>query len=76
MTGTSNAYSSVLRNVANIATVTLSLITTHVRTILRVKTLKHQSLRVKRHRNIGNGVGDDEGRVAKSNKDRFIFFVI
>ena len=55
MTGTSNAYSSVLRNVANIATITLSLITIHVRTILHVKTLKHQSPRVKRHRNIGNG---------------------
>ena len=52
--GTSNAYSSVLRNVANIATITLSLITTHVRTISRVKTLKHQTPRVKRHRNIGN----------------------
>ena len=50
MTGTSNAYSSVLRNVANIATITLSLITTHVKTISRVKTLKHQSPHVKRHR--------------------------
>ena len=55
MTGTSNAYSSVLRNVANIATITLSLITTHVKTISRVKTLKHQSPHVKRYRNIGNG---------------------
>ena len=54
MTGTSNAYSSVLRNVANIATITLSLITTHVKTISRVKTLKHQSPHVKRYRNIGN----------------------
>ena len=56
MTGTSNAYSYVLRNVANIATTILSVITTHVKTISRVKTLKHQSLHVKRHRNIGNGV--------------------
>ena len=55
MTGTSNAYSSVLRNVANIATITLSLITIHVKTILLVKTLKHPSPHVKRHRNIGNG---------------------
>ena len=55
MTGTSNAYSSVFRNVANIATITLSIITTHVTTISLVKTLKHQSPHVKRHRNIGNG---------------------
>ena len=55
MTGTSNAYSSVLRNLANIAKNTLSLITTYVRTISCVKTLKHQSPRVKRHMNIGNG---------------------
>ena len=55
MTGTSNEYSSALRNVANIATITLSLITTHVKTISRVKTLKHQSPHVKRYRNIGNG---------------------
>ena len=54
MIGTSNPYSSVLRNVANIATITLSLITTHVKTISRVKTLKH-SPHVKRFRNIGNG---------------------
>ena len=41
--GTSNTSSSVLRiNVANIATITLSVITTHVKTISRVKTLKHQ----------------------------------
>ena len=55
MTGTSNPYSSVLRNVANIATITLSLITTHVKTISLVKTLRHPSPLVKRHRNIGNG---------------------
>ena len=55
MTGTSNAYSSVLINVANIATITLSQITTHVKTISRVKTLTHPSLHAKRHRNIGNG---------------------
>ena len=100
---TLNAYSSVLRNVANkITTITLSLytlilhremksrtskifgvpsknfvaffislrsyyempwrtskewewITTYVKTISRVKTLKDQSPHVKRHRNIGNG---------------------
>ena len=55
MTGTSNTYSSVLRNVANIAKITLSVITTYAKTIARVKILKHQSPRVKRHRNIGNG---------------------
>ena len=55
MTGTSNTSSSVLRNVANIATITISVITTHVKTVSRVKTLKHQCPRVKRHRNIGNG---------------------
>ena len=55
MTGTSNAYIFVLRNVANIATIILSQITTHLKTISRVKTLKHESSHVKRHRNIGNG---------------------
>ena len=55
MIGTSNPYSSVLRNVANIATITLSLITTHVKTMSRVKTLKHQIPHVKHYRNIGNG---------------------
>ena len=45
----------VLRNVANIATIILSVKTTHVKTFARVKTLKHQSPKVKRHRNIGNG---------------------
>ena len=55
MAGTSNAYSSVLRNVANIATIILSLKNTHVKTIPLVKTLKHPSHHVKRHRNIGNG---------------------
>ena len=58
MTGTLNAYSSVFRNVANIAIITLSLITTHVKTISRVKILKHQSPHVKRYRNIGNGEWD------------------
>ena len=48
-------YSSVFRNVANIATIILIVITTHIKTFARVKTLKHQSLQVKRHRNIGNG---------------------
>ena len=55
MTGTSNAYIFVLKNVANIATIILSQITTHLKTISRVKTLKHESSHVKRHRNIGNG---------------------
>ena len=55
MTGTSNTYTSVLRNVANIAKIILTVITTHVKTISRVETLKHQSPHVKRHRNIGNG---------------------
>ena len=55
MIRTSNPYSSVLRNVANIATITLSLITTHVKTMSRVKTLKHQIPHVKHYRNIGNG---------------------
>ena len=52
--GISNAYSSVLRNVANIAKITLNLITTHVKPISLVKTLKHQSPHVKRYRNILN----------------------
>ena len=55
MTGTSNTCSSVLRNVANILTIIFSIITTHLKTISRVKTLKHQSHHVKRHKNIGNG---------------------
>ena len=55
MTETSNAYSFVLRNVANIATITLSLITTQFATITRVKTLKHQNPPRKRRENIGNG---------------------
>ena len=56
MAGTSNTYSSVLRNVANIATIILlSVITTHLKTISHVKTLKHQSTYEKRHKNIGNG---------------------
>ena len=56
MAGTSNTYSSVLRNVANIATIILlSVITTHLKTISHVKTLKHQSPYEKRHKNIGNG---------------------
>ena len=55
MTGTTFSYSSVLRNVANIATIILSVKTTHVKTFARVTTLKHQSPKVKRHRNIGNG---------------------
>ena len=38
----------------SVATITLSLITTHVKTLSRVKTLK-QSPHVKRHRSIGNG---------------------
>ena len=53
MTGTSNVYSSVLRNVANIATITLSLITTQLTTITRIITLKHQSPPRKRRENIG-----------------------
>ena len=55
MTGISNAYSSVLRNVANNVTIILSLITTHLTTITGVKTLKHQSPPRKRRENIGNG---------------------
>ena len=55
MTGLSNTYSSVLRNVANIVTIILSLITTQLTTITRVKTLKHQSPSRKRRENIGNG---------------------
>ena len=55
MTGISNAYSSVLRNVANIVTIILSLITTQLTTITHVKTLKHQSPQRKRRENIGNG---------------------
>ena len=48
MTGTTFSYSSVLRNVANIATIILSVKTTHVKTFARVKTLKHPSPKVKR----------------------------
>ena len=55
MTGISNTYSSVLRNVANIVTIIISLITTQLTTITRVKTLKHQSPPRKHHGNIGNG---------------------
>ena len=43
MTGTSNTYSSVLRNVANVATIILRVIATQLKTIAHVKTLKHQS---------------------------------
>ena len=55
MTGISNTHSSVLRNVANIATIIVSLITTQLKTISRVKTLKHLSPPRKRRENIGNG---------------------
>ena len=54
MTGTTITYSPVLINVANITKIILSVITTHVKTFALVKTLKHQSPQVKRHRNIGN----------------------
>ena len=37
MTGISNTYSSVIRNVANIVTIILSLIATQLKTIARVK---------------------------------------
>ena len=53
MTGSSNTYSSVLRNVANSLTIILSLITTRLKTIARVKTLKHLSTPRKRCENIG-----------------------
>ena len=43
MTGTTITYSPVLINVANITKIILSVITTHVKTFARVKTLKHQS---------------------------------
>ena len=55
MTGISNTYSSVLRNVGNIIKLILSLMTTQLKTIAGVKTLKHLSPPRKRHRNIGNG---------------------
>ena len=55
MTGISNTYSSVLRNVGNIITIILSLITTQLKTIAGVKTLKHLSPPRKRRENIGNG---------------------
>ena len=55
MTGTSNTYSSVLRNVANIAINILNVITTHLKTISSVKTLKYQSPHVKGRKNIGTG---------------------
>ena len=55
MTGISNTYSSALRNVAHIVTINVSLITTQLKTIARVKTLKHSSPPRKRHENIGNG---------------------
>ena len=54
MTGISNTYSSVLRNVGNIITIILSLITTQLKTIAGVKTFKHQSTPRKRSENIGN----------------------
>ena len=55
MTGISNTYSSALRNVGNIITIILSLITTQLKTIAGVKTLKHLSPARKRCENIGNG---------------------
>ena len=55
MIGTSNPYSSALRNVGNIITIILSLITTQLKTIAVVKTLKHLSPARKRRENIGNG---------------------
>ena len=55
MTGISNTYSSVLRNVGNIITIILSLITTQLKTIAGVKTLKYLSPPRKRRENIGNG---------------------
>ena len=64
MTGISNTYSSVLRNVGNIITIILSLITTQLKTIAGVKTLKNLSPPRKRRENIGNdgwGLKSDGG---------------
>ena len=55
MTGNSNRYSSLLRNAANIATITLIVITTNLKTISLVKLIKYPSSHVKRHKNIKNG---------------------
>ena len=55
MTGIANTYGSVLRNVANIVTIIVRLITTQLKMIARVKTLKHLSPPHKRRENLGNG---------------------
>ena len=76
MTGISNAYSSNLRNVANILTIIFSIITIQLTTITRVKTLKHQSPQRKRRENIGTGGWGLKKRRWRRHIENHLFWMI